>query len=108
MHVSLLLALLTAFGALAPAAPQEPAASKDHDAIHREMEQLFQQVELRQRAIDRQLYGASAGEKLVKPVAESGILSLIQKSRDDTQQVQRDMQRILELAASHTHKGGGT
>jgi len=107
MHVSLLLAPLIALGALAPAAPQQVPPPQDHEAIHREMDELFKQIELRQRAIDRQLYGASAGEKLVKPVTDSGILSLIQKSRDDTLQVQRDMQRILELAASHTHKGGG-
>ena len=106
MHASRLLALVTLLAALAPAAPQKPLTAQDHAAIHREMDELFSQVELRQRGIDRKLYDVSAGGKVAVPVSGSGMGNLLVKARDDGRDVQRDNQRILELAANHTHQGG--
>ena len=87
---------------------QQPPIPHDHEAIHREMDELFKQIELRQRAMDRMLYDASAGEKLAQRTAGSGIGELIHRTRDHGRDVQRDIQRILDLAASHTHQSGGT
>ena len=70
------------------------------------MDELFQKIELRQQAIDRRLYDASAGKQLAPGVEVSGIGALLHLAHEDGRSDQRDMQRILELAASHTHQGG--
>ncbi|MEO6711585.1 MAG: hypothetical protein ABI054_13125 [Planctomycetota bacterium] len=105
MHALLFFALWIAQGSPAPA--QEPPA-KDHEAIHREMEELIVQVEAHQRAIDRMLYQASTGRSAVGTVAGPSPGDLIQKALAQGKDDQRDIQRILDLAASHTHKGNGT
>jgi hypothetical protein len=109
MHaLLLLLALALPQGSPEPAPSQEPPIPTDHDAIHREMEEMFKQVELRQREIDRMLYDASAGKKALQPITESGIGGLVPQARDRSAAAESGMRRILKLAKSHTHQGGGT
>jgi hypothetical protein len=112
MHVLLLtslaaLAQLQGPGVPAPA-PQAQAQSEDHAAIHREMIELFKAIDLRQRAIDRLLYDAGAGHVPAEQSVAAGIGASLAKAKDGSQQVTRDIDRSLELAASHTHQSGGT
>ena len=106
MHALLMLALLSLQNP--PAPEQAPPPEKDHDAIHREMEELIVQVEAHQHAIDRMLLQASTGRSAMKPVTESGIGDLLQKAHQQGVDNERDIQRIFELAADHVHQGGGT
>ncbi len=106
MHALLLLALVFAQNPIAPS--QEPPLPTDDAAIHREMDELFKQVELRQHAIDRMLYDASTGHSIAKPIADSGIGTLVKQADDSGHADVRDIQRILDLAASHSHHGNGT
>jgi hypothetical protein len=110
MHVLLLtslaaLAQLQGPGVPAPA-PQVQTQSDDHAAIHREMGELFKAIELRQKAIDRLLYDTGAGHVPAEPSVAAGVGQSLAKAKDGSRQVTRDIDRILELAASHTHQGG--
>jgi hypothetical protein len=103
MHAILLLALFQL-----PPLPGQPTAQDEDAAIHREMEELIVQVELRQRAIDRMLGQAATGRAAVKEIGGPSIGDLVKQAHDHGVQDQRDIVRILELAASHVHKGNGT
>ncbi len=87
------------------AVAQVPEQGSD-EAVHKQMEDLIKSVEVNLHKVDTALYAAAAGRKFKEPVAESGISSLIQQAEADGQGAQRDMLRILELAASHVHKSG--
>jgi len=106
MHALLLVAMMLLQSP--PVPEQAPPHEKDHEAIHREMEQLIMQVEVHQHAIDRMLNQASTGRAAVKPVAESGIGDLLQKAHQQGVENERDIQHIFELAADHVHQAGGT
>jgi hypothetical protein len=108
MHALLLLALVILQSPPAPNSTQVPPGERDDAAIHREMEQLILQVEVHQRAIDRMLYEASTGHKAVQSTDGANAGALVQKAYEQSRDDQRDMQLILDLAASHTHKGNGT
>jgi hypothetical protein len=84
-------------------------ASRDEAADdHAEMEKLIGQVEVRLREIDRLLSDAGANDtSALSKVGPSGLAELLLKSRDNTQGVVHDIDRILELA-DHVHPGGGT
>jgi hypothetical protein len=105
---------LLALGACALAAhgrADEPKLSKiaahgDANDDHAEMETLIGKVEVRLREIDRLLSDAGAGDtSSLEKVGPSGLSELLAKSRDNTQGVVNDIDRILELA-DHTHAGG--
>jgi hypothetical protein len=108
MQVRVRSALTVLMAALAPQiwAQTPQPAPEDHGAIHEEMNQLFKSVELRQRAIDRLLFDAGAGKVPKAPIAGSGIDKLLEHAREGSTEVKRDIDRILELARSHTHEGG--
>jgi hypothetical protein len=86
--------------------PEPPKADGDHAAIHKEMDKLFKEIELHLRDIDRRLYDAGAGKTPKEPVTDAGIDKLLVDARDRGQGVKRDIDRLLELAASHAHAGG--
>ena len=70
-----------------------------------EMIQLFHKVERRLGEIDRLLYDASAGKTALKSLEESGIANLIKNSSGKSQEVIKDIDKILAIAAK---SGGGT
>ena len=110
MHV-LLLASLAALAQVRPPdvpapAPQVQSQSDDHAAIHREMARLFKEIELSQKSIDRTLYDAGAGHVPAEQTVAAGVGKSLAKAKDGSQLVTRDIDRLLELAASHTHQGG--
>jgi|SRR5882672_9008402 len=111
MHGLLLLTSLAVLGQLQgpdprTTAPQPQAIPEDHAAIHREMDRLFKEVELQQKAIDRLLLDAGTAHVAKQPAAGAQVGESVVKARDGSQLVTRDIDRILELVASHTHQGG--
>ena len=106
--------LLTLIAALAQprgsdvltAAPSLQSKSEDHAAIHREMDRLFREVELQQKQIDRLLLDAGTTRVPDQPEAAARVGEFVTKARDSSRLVTRDIDRILELVASHTHQGG--
>lgn len=109
------LACFAGDGSSAPAPqlpPVPPAGEPTDEQVHKQMEDLIQTVELNLHKIDRSLYAAAAGQKFQGPVIDSGMGSLLQQAEADGQGVQRDIAKVLELAASHVHHppsgSGGT
>ena len=74
-----------------PQLPGEQASARD------EMVKLFQEVERRLGEIDDLLFDASAGTPLDAQEG-AGIGDLLQRSIDSSEEVRRDMDRILEIA----------
>ena len=89
-----------------PAAVAQVPSKDSDEAVHKQMEDLIKSVEVNLHRVDAALYAAAAGRKFKEPVSESGMSSLIQQAEADGQGAQRDMLRILELAAKHVHKSG--
>lgn len=87
---------------------QSPVAGDPDEQEHQQMMELVKTVELNLRKIDTNLYAASAGRGDKPSATDSGIARLIQQAKEDGEGVQRDIARILELAANHVHKGNGT
>lgn len=96
-----------------PAKPEKPkltevmqgqAGQAGGDASKDEMIELFHKVEKRLSEIDKLLYQASAGESALTRQSEAGISELLKNSVSKSQEVTRDIDRILEIAA----KNGGT
>lgn len=117
--------VLLAAGALAQApAPQEkPEIGPDPldgptrmmappDQMQQELRELFRQVELRLREIDRLLSDASAGDTaLLDDVGEAGIDKLLDRSRENATKSIQDIDRILEIAeqmGSQAQSSGGS
>ena len=115
----LLLATLLTVLASSPATAQEGQGQDEGDERFRprlddvlepqspqdELTQLFRDVELRLRQIDELLDNASTGDTSgLAEVGESGIDKLLRRSMEGGQQVVRDIDRILEIAAQN----GGT
>jgi hypothetical protein len=70
-----------------------------------EMTEIFLRVERRLREIDDLLSDASAGDvSALEGVEEAGIGDLLRTSRDGSQKVVEDIDRILEIASQN----GGT
>jgi len=84
---------------------EEPGAEEDAD---REIVQLFGKIERRLQEIDSLLFQAASGESAPKALEESGIAELIQRSQRGSEAAVREIDRILELARSHSHPGGGS
>lgn len=78
----------------------EPSLSgPQQDQMQQELRQLFRQVELRLREIDRLLSDASAGDTAaLDGVGEAGIDKLLDLSRESATKSVQDIDRILEIA----------
>jgi hypothetical protein len=69
------------------------------DQMQQELRELFRQVELRLREIDRLLSDASAGDTAaLADVGEAGIDKLLDRSRENATRSIQDIDRILEIA----------
>ena len=69
------------------------------DQMQQELRDLFRQVELRLRQIDRLLSDASAGDTAaLEDVGEAGIDKLLDLSRENATRSIQDIDRILEIA----------
>jgi hypothetical protein len=110
MHVLLLISLAALAQLHGPrafaTAPPVQANADDHAAIHKEMNRLFKEIELQQKQIDRLLLDAGTTRAPSPPNAAARVGEFVTKARDGSRLVTRDIDRILELAASHTHEGG--
>ena len=109
--VRLALSPLAVLACAALAQAQEPEKPKltevGREALGQgrdEMIELFHKVERRLDEIDRLLYDASTGTRKLEAQQESGIGELLKSSTQKSQEVVRDIDRILEIAA----KNGGT
>lgn len=71
------------------------------DSSKDEMIELFHKVEKRLSEIDKLLYQASAGERALTRQNEAGISELLKSSVSKSEQVTRDIDRILEIAAEN-------
>ncbi len=80
-----------------PPQPEPVQVSPSQDDVQREMVELFQKVERDLRAIDRLLQEASRA-----PTGSSGgsVAEQLRNAQSSGEGVQRDIDRILELAAS--------
>ena len=75
--------------------------------LHDQMMRLIGQVELRLKKIDELIFDASTGEPMSDEVEESGIYKLVNQARASGRQVLDDIDKILELAKSHSHPSMG-
>lgn len=87
-----------------PELPGGLQAQPGGDSSKDEMIELFHKVEKRLGEIDKLLYQASAGERALTRQSEAGISELLKNSVSKSEEVTRDIDRILEIAA----KNGGT
>ena len=70
------------------------------------MNRLFKEVELQQKQVDRLLLDAGTTRAPALSSAGAKVGEIVTKARDGSRLVTRDIDRILELVASHTHQGG--
>lgn len=89
-----------------------PVPATPDDDLHAEMQRLIGAVELRLRQIDKLLAEAGSGRRapreasgeLAKAVEDIG--ALVKRSQEESQEVVRSIDKILELA-DHEHPPGG-
>lgn len=89
-----------------------PVPATSDDDLHAEMQRLIGAVELRLRQIDKLLAEAGSGRRaardasgeLAKAVEDIG--ALVKRSQEESQEVVRSIDKILELA-DHEHPPGG-
>lgn len=84
-------------------APEEPAPRTlteemfAGDDLRQEMFRLFREVEQNLVAIDDELASAGAGDIALGEVADSGLSKLLRSSKEKSDQVVSDIDRILEI-----------
>lgn len=100
-------------GSLAAAQQEEPKKSLAEELFpsddpREEIVRLFHEIEGKLQAIDLELSEASAGDKALAGVEDSGIEKLLQGSRAKGGEVVEGIDKILELAAELQGSQGGT
>ena len=100
-------------GSLAAAQQEEPEKSLaeelfPQDDPREEIVRLFHEIEGKLQAIDLELAEASAGDRSLAGVEDSGIEKLLQGSRAKGGEVVEGIDKILELAAQLQGSQGGT
>lgn len=87
-----------------------PPAAEDQAA--KEILELFKKVDRKLSEIDNMLFDIGAGERPLEAPEDSGLGALLELTRDTSQEVVDDIDRILELAEqmsqqSQSSSGGG-
>lgn len=113
LSIALASTLLVMTGGLAIAQQEEPKKSLAEELFPKddprgEIVRLFHEIEGKLQAIDLELAEASAGDRTLAGVEDSGIEKLLQGSRQKGGEVVEGIDKILELASQLQGSQGGT
>ena len=86
---------------------QGPESHGERGDLHGQMIRLIGEVELRLGQIDALLFDASANESPRAPGAGGGLAERLERARARSRRVLDDIDKILELARSHSDPSSG-